>query len=148
MGLYSAIIIDCPPSLKLLSSNALSAATHVVIPIESGSQYGLYGVSDLIQHIQKIKRINPSLELLGAILIRHDARLTVSRLIKESAEELLGELIPVSIPISTKANQAVILKQSISALDPKSKIAKAFQALAEFVETRLELSRLNTSEET
>ncbi|ERE18217.1 ParA family protein, partial [Pseudogulbenkiania ferrooxidans] len=48
MGLYDVILIDCPPSLKLLTSNALAASTHVIIPIESGSQYGMYGMTDLL----------------------------------------------------------------------------------------------------
>lgn len=51
--LYDFILIDCPPSLKLLTSNALASATHVIIPIESGSQYGLYGVTDLLNHLEK-----------------------------------------------------------------------------------------------
>ena len=141
VGLYDVIIIDCPPSLKLLSSNALAAATHVIIPIESGSQYGLYGVSDLIRHIDKIKRINPSLELLGALLVRHDPRLTVCKLIEAAAEEQLGQLLSTRIPSTTKVNQSVILKQSLSGIDARSKIAVAFRALAEDIATTLNLTR-------
>ena len=137
---FDVIIIDCPPSLKLLSSNALATATHVIIPIESGSQYGLYGVSDLIRHIEKIKRINPSLVLLGGLLIRHDRRLTVCKLIEGAAEKQLGQLLPVKIPSSTKVNQAVILRQSIFDVDHSSKVARAFYELAQYVIKTLELT--------
>jgi chromosome partitioning protein len=144
LGVYDAIIIDCPPSLKLLSSNALAAATHVIIPVESGSQYGLYGVSDLTRHIEKIKRVNPALTVLGALLVRHDPRLTVCKLIEEAAQEQLGQLIPVKIPTSTKINQSVILKQSAHDTDKGSKVAHAFEELAAHIAERLSLSRTAT----
>lgn len=147
MGFYHVIIIDCPPSLKLLSSNALAAATHVIVPIESGSQYGLYGVSDLLKHINKLKRINPSLELLGALLIRHDKRLTVCKLVESAAQEQVGLLLPVRIPTSTKVNQAVILKQSIFDVDHSARVARAFYELAQHLIERLELGAAEHEEE-
>lgn len=141
VGFFDVIIIDCPPSLKLLSSNSLAAATHVMIPIESGSQYGLYGVSDLLKHITKIRRINPNLELLGALLIRHDKRLTVCKIVEGAAQTQVGSLLPVRIPTSTKVNQAVILKQSIFDVDHSSKVARAFYDLANHLTERLSLGR-------
>lgn len=129
-GLYDFILIDCPPSLKLLTSNALAAATHVIIPIESGSQYGMYGVTDLIFHLERIKRINPQLELLGALLIRHDERQNVCKLIKEQAEIQVGKLLETTIPTSTKVNQAAIMQQALYELDKNSKVRKAFECLA------------------
>lgn len=139
VGLYDVIIIDCPPSLKLLSSNALAAATHVIIPVESGSQYGLYGVADLLRHIEKIKRINPQIELLGALLVRHDKRLTVCKIIEGAAEDQIGHLLPVKIPNSTKVNQAVILKSDIQSTGKRSKVALAFEALGQYMIDRLGL---------
>lgn len=147
MDFYDVIIIDCPPSLKLLSSNALACSTHVIIPIESGSQYGLYGVSDLTRHIDKIKRINPGLTLLGVLLIRHDRRLTVCKLIEGAAEKQLGKLLPVKIPTSTKINQAVILRKSIFDVDHSSKAARAFYELALHVSSTLELKKTAEEEE-
>ena len=146
---FDVIIIDCPPSLKLLSSNALAAASHVMIPIESGSQYGLYGVSDLLRQFHKIRRINPGLKLLGGLLIRHDRRLTVCKLIEGAAEKQLGKLLPIKIPSSTKVNQAVILKKSIFDVDHSSKVARAFYELANYVSTELAISKSadNESEE-
>ena len=132
-GLYDVILIDCPPSLKLLTSNALAAATHVVIPIESGSQYGLYGVADLVRHMEKIRKINPGLELLGALLIRHDERQTVCKLIENAAREQIGKLIPVKIPTSTKVNQAAVAQTSIHGIDRTSKVAREFRELAKYI---------------
>lgn len=129
--LYDYILIDCPPSLKLLTSNALASSTHIIIPIESGSQYGLYGVTDLINHLEKIKRINPNLKLLGALLIKHDTRQTVCKLIHEEAYKQVGLILDTKIPQSTKVNQAAILKKPLFKLEKNSKVRIAFQELAE-----------------
>lgn len=132
-GLYDIILIDTPPSLKLLTSNALAVATHVIIPIESGSQYGLYGVSDLMRHCNKIRKINPDLILLGALLIRHDERQTVCKLVENAALEQIGKLIPVKIPTSTKVAQAAIAQSSIHSIDRTSKVAREFKELARWL---------------
>ena len=136
-GLYDYILIDCPPSLKLLTSNALAASTHVIVPIESGSQYGLYGVTDLINHLSKIRRVNPKLELLGALLIKHDERHNVCKLIKDEAFNQVGELLHTTIPMSTKVNQAAILQQPLLSVDKNSKVRKAFENLAQEIVQRV-----------
>jgi len=138
-GIYDVILLDCPPSLKLLTSNALAAATHLIIPVESGSQYGMYGVSDLMKLVEKIKRINPELELIGSLLIRHDARQTVCKLIEVSAKEQIGNLIDVRIPTSTKVNQSAIARVSLHELDKRAKVSRAFKQLAEVIAEKLNL---------
>ncbi|MDT4867200.1 Chromosome partitioning protein ParA [compost metagenome] len=137
-GLYDFILIDCPPSLKLLTSNALAASTHVIIPIESGSQYGLYGVTELINHLTKIRRVNPQLKLLGALLIKHDERQNVCKLIRDEALNQVGELLNTTIPMSTKVNQAAILQQPLLGIDKNAKVRKAFQDLAKEIINRVE----------
>jgi chromosome partitioning protein len=139
MGLFDVILIDTPPSLKLLTSNALAFATHVIIPIESGSQYGLYGVSDLMRHCNKIRKINPNLELLGALLIRHDERQTVCKLVENAALDQIGKLIPIKIPTSTKVAQAAIAQSSIHAIDRTSKVAREFKELAKWLVNKIGL---------
>jgi len=129
-GLFDVILIDCPPSLKLLTSNALAAATHLIIPIESGSQYGLYGVADLMKLVAKIRRINPNLALLGALLIRHDERQTVCKLIEAAAREQIGPLLPVRISASTRVNQAAMAQTSVHGLDRNAKVSREFRQLA------------------
>jgi len=138
-GIFDVILIDCPPSLKLLTSNALAAATHLIVPVESGSQYGMYGVTDLMKLVEKINRINPGLELIGALLIRHDERQTVCKLIEASAKNQIGKLIDVRIPTSTKVNQSAIAQMSLHALDRTSKVAREFRRLAEIIAKQLNL---------
>ena len=138
-GIFDVILIDCPPSLKLLTSNALAAATHLIVPVESGSQYGMYGVTDLMKLVEKIHRINPELELIGALLIRHDERQTVCKLIEASAKEQIGKLINIKIPSSTKVNQSAIAQMSLHALDRTSKVSREFRHLAEYIAELLNL---------
>jgi chromosome partitioning protein len=146
-GLYDVILIDCPPSLKLLTSNALAASTHLIVPIESGSQYGMYGVTDLVKHVAKIRRVNPRLELLGALLIKHDERQTVCKLIENAAREQIGRLLPIKIPTSTKVNQAAMAQTSLHALDRSSKVAREFKALAQLLANELEMKATEAKEE-
>lgn len=140
IGLYDVILIDCPPSLKLLTSNALSASTHLIIPIESGSQYGMYGVTDLLRHVSRIRRINPKLELLGALLVKHDERQTVCRLIEGAAREQIGKLLPIRIPTSTRVNQAAMAQTSLHALDRTAKVSREFRTLALLLADELNLN--------
>jgi chromosome partitioning protein len=140
-GIYDVILIDCPPSLKLLTSNALAAASHFIIPIESGSQYGMYGVTDLMKLVAKIRRINPRLELLGALLIRHDERQTVCKLIENAAKEQIGKLLPVKIPTSTKVNQAAMAQTSLHGLDRSAKVSREFRQLAALIARELGLRK-------
>jgi len=139
-GLFDVILIDCPPSLKLLTSNALAAATHLIIPIESGSQYGMYGVTDLMKLVVKIRKINPDLKLLGALLIRHDERQTVCKLIETAAREQIGKLLPVRIPTSTKVNQAAMAQTSVHCMDRTAKVSREFRLLAQIIVEELGLT--------
>lgn len=145
-GLYDVILIDCPPSLKLLTSNALAASTHLIIPIESGSQYGLYGVTDLLKHVEKIRRVNPDIELLGALLLKHDERQTVCKLIESAAREQIGKLLPIKIPTSTKVNQAAMAQTSLHALDRSAKITREFKSLALLLVEKLGLKAVTGEE--
>jgi len=147
MGVYDVILIDCPPSLKLLTSNALAAATHLIIPIESGSQYGMYGVTDLMKHVAKIRRINPGLQLLGALLIKHDERQTVCKLIEGTAQEQIGKLLPVRIPTSTKVNQAAMAQTSLHGMDRTAKVTREFKQLAALLAAELKLNGKESNDE-
>lgn len=140
-GVYDVILIDCPPSLKLLTSNALATSTHLIIPIESGSQYGMYGVTDLLKHVTKIRRINPGLQLLGALLIKHDERQTVCKLIEGAAQEQIGKLLPMRIPTSTKVNQAAMAQTSLHGMDRTAKVTREFKHLAAYLAGELGLHR-------
>lgn len=145
-GLFDVILIDCPPSLKLLTSNALAAATHVIIPIESGSQYGLYGMTDLMRHMNKIRRVNPEMDVLGALLIRHDERQRICQVIKNGAMAAVGGLLPVTISTSNKVSHAVIEKKSVRGVDRTSKPAREFRELALYLIDKLGLPKKSIDE--
>lgn len=133
MGVFDFIIIDCPPSLKQLTMNGLAAATHYLVPVESGSPYGVYGLSDLKNRVDRIQTINPNLEFLGALLIRHDERQINCRNTKESAEQLFGKLVPVTISTTSKVNQSAAVNMSIRHLDRNNKVSKQYRDLAEYI---------------
>ena len=130
---YDVILLDTPPSLEILTSNALACSTDYIIPIFSGSQYGMYGVVELQRYIDSLKRINPTLNLLGALLVRHDERQLMCRNIRDELEIALGKVIPITIPSSAKIDQAAKLHLSISDIDTQSSIARQFRDLAKWV---------------
>lgn len=130
IGIYDVILIDTPPSLRTLTANALACATHYIIPVFSGSQYGMYGMLDLQAYIQKIKYINPNLTLLGALLTRHDERQLMCRALKESAQEQIGRVIPIEITSSNNVDKAAALKVSLREVDATARIARKFRQLA------------------
>lgn len=140
MGIYDVILIDTPPSLRTLTGNALACATDYIIPVFSGSQYGMYGVADLQAYIEKIKYINPNLNLLGALLIRHDERQLTCQMMKEAAKEKIGRLIPIEISSSNNVDKAAILGTSLRQVDSSSKITRRFASLAQWIaqETHLQ----------
>ena len=143
-GLYDVILIDTPPSLRGLTFNALAAATHLVIPIESGSQYGMYGVADLLAIVHRFQEtINPKLNVLGVLLIRHDNRLTVCKLIEAIAEQQVGKLLPLRISTSTKVNQAAMLHKTVYGLDPASRVGREFKDFAHYIAEELGLEGKN-----
>ena len=133
LGVYDVILIDTPPSLRTLTGNALSCATDYIIPVFSGSQYGMYGILDLQAYIDKIKYINPELNLLGALLIRHDERQLMCRAIKEAAKEQIGKVIPIEISSSNNIDKAAALKVRIREVDATARIARKFRQLAIWV---------------
>lgn len=129
---FDVILLDTPPSLEILTSNALACATDYIVPIFSGSQYGMYGVVELQRYINSLKRINPELNLLGALLVRHDERQLMCRNIRDELEIALGKVIPITIPSSAKIDQAAKLHLTISDIDTQSSIARQFRELAKW----------------
>ncbi|MFC0821223.1 ParA family protein [Moraxella marmotae] len=145
-GVYDVILIDTPPSLRTLTGNALACATDYIIPVFSGSQYGMYGVADLQAYIDKIRYINPNLNLLGALLIRHDTRQLTCRMMKEAAITTIGKLIPIEISSSNNIDKAAILNQSLRQVDSTSKITRKFATLARWIAHETRLKTYSTEE--
>ena len=87
---FPHIVIDCPPTLGLLTVNALVAATHLLIPIQS-SYFALEGTDDLLETIEKVRaRANPSLRILGVVITMHDKRTALARDIRAQIQKVFG----------------------------------------------------------
>ena len=133
---YDYIIIDCMPSLGMLTINALAAADSVIIPVQA--QYlPAKGMTQLIKTISKIqRRINPSLKIDGILLTLTDMRTNLTKLTIGSLQESYGKAIKIynsSIPITTKAAETSAVGQSIYKYSKKSTAAKAYESFTKEV---------------
>ncbi len=132
---YDFILIDCPPSLGILTVNALSAADQVLIPM-SGDFYSMLGVSLLLETIEEMcAEINPNLQIFGILPTRF-TRTTHAREVLDRTREELGKTIRVFnllIPESVRFREAAALGKTIFEHDPSSPGAEAYQNLAKEV---------------
>ena len=128
---YDYIIIDSPPSLGLLTVNALTAADELLIPIQS-EYYALEGLSQLLETINLVqKHLKPSLRVMGGIITMFDRRNKLSSAVMEELYRYFPERIFRSIiPRSVRLAEAPSFGQSILHYDPNSKAAKAYEKLA------------------
>lgn len=129
---YRFIVIDCPPSLGLLTINALNAATRVIMPIQ-GEYYAMEGLAQFVDAINRIKgALNPNLAIEGGVLTMFDSRMTLSNQVKEEVSKFFGDRIfQTLIPRNIRIAEAPGFGQSIFQYDPRSKGAEAYQAFAE-----------------
>lgn len=111
---YDYIFIDCPPSLGILTINALVASTHVVIPINL-KLYSLQGTNELFETLNKVKKnFNPGLKVAGIIINNYDTRPLINREIKNEVLEIFGDQVfPASLSQSIKIEEAIALKKGI-----------------------------------
>ncbi len=139
---YDIIIIDTPPSLRLLTGNALAASTHYIVPIETSSQYPLYGFADLTAYIDKIKQsINPELINIGVLISRHDERRRANKAILSTVQKKIGSILPIIIHAGAKVGDASIARVPIRKLDKDGKVTKDFAALASYLITCLDIKK-------
>jgi chromosome partitioning protein len=132
---YDFIFIDCPPSLGLLTVNALAAVDSVIIPIQC-EFYALEGVGQLIKTIQLIKRsLNPSLEIQGVVLCMFDGRTNLSTAVVDEVKKFFkGKVYTTMIPRNIRLAESPSYGQPIMVYDPKCKGAEAYEELArEFI---------------
>ncbi|MCD4796692.1 MAG: AAA family ATPase [Candidatus Cloacimonetes bacterium] len=134
---YEFIIIDCPPSLGLLTVNALTACTDVIIPIQC-EYYALEGVSQLLTTIRLIKKgLNPGLNIMGILLTLYDRRLNLSRQVaKEVRRYFQEQVFETIIHRSVKLSEAPGFGKSIFHYDIKSPGSKSYLELAKEVMAR------------
>ncbi len=135
---YSVIIIDTPPTLGLITVNALVAASHVLVPIQS-SYFALEGTDDLLETIEKVKaRPNPNLELLGVLVTLHDKRTTLAREVHEQIKNVFGaKLFETVITKSVRLEESPAYKESIFSFAPNSSGAIEYAKLCEEVLSRV-----------
>jgi chromosome partitioning protein len=135
---YEVIVIDTPPTLGLITVNALVAATHVLVPIQS-SYYALEGTDDLLETIEKVKaRPNPNLELLGVLVTLHDKRTTLAREVYEQIKKVFGpKLFDTVITKSVRLEESPAYKESIFSFAPTSSGAIEYANLCDEVMKRV-----------
>lgn len=131
---YDYIIIDCPPSLGLLNTNALSAADSVIIPVQS-EYYALEGLTQILQTIHIVQRLfNPRLRIEGVLLTMFDVRNNLSLEVQQEVRKYLKEKVyKTSIPRNVKLSEAPSSGKSIFEYDIDASGAKAYAALAKEV---------------
>lgn len=134
---YDYILIDCPPSLGLLTINALTAANSVFIPVQA-EYYALEGLSQLLNTIQAVKgSTNPNLELLGIALTMFDKRNSLSEQVQTEVENYFGDkLFKTVIPRNVRLAEAPSYGRTIYEHDRWSKGARAYKALAKEFRSR------------
>ncbi len=135
---YDYIIIDCPPSLGLLTINALTAANNVLIPVQT-EYYALEGLSQLLNTIQAVRgSTNPHLELLGVALTMFDKRNSLSEQVQAEVAHYFGDkLFKSVIPRNVRLAEAPSFGKTIYEHDRWSKGARAYKALAKEVHDRV-----------
>jgi chromosome partitioning protein len=131
---YAHIVIDCPPTLGLLTVNALVAATHLLIPIQS-SYFALEGTDDLLETIEKVRaRPNPALRILGVVITMHDKRTAIARDIRTQIQKVFGgQVFKTVITKSVRLEESPAYKESIFTFAPESSGATEYYSLCEEV---------------
>lgn len=135
---YNYILIDCPPSLGLMTVNALTAADMVLIPIQA-EFYALEGLSQLTKTVQAVKkRLNPELELLGILVTMYDGRTNLAVQVSEEVKKYFGKKVfKTMIPRAVKLSEAPSFGEPIVRYAPKSKGAAAYKSLCQEVLKRV-----------
>ncbi len=135
---YDFAIVDTPPALGLITVNALVAATHLLIPVQS-SYFALEGTDDLLETVDRIRaRPNPDLKLLGAVITLHDKRTTLARDVHKAVMEVFGgRVFETTISKSIRLEESPAHRESIFTFAPQSSGAYEYYRLCEEVIERV-----------
>jgi chromosome partitioning protein len=135
---YEYIVIDTPPTLGIITVNALVAATHVLIPIQA-SYFALEGTDDLLETIDKIKqRANPQLQILGALITLYDKRTLLAKDIHDQIQRVFGaKVFKTVITKSVRLEESPAYRESIFTFAPRSTGAYEYYRLSEEVLSRV-----------
>jgi chromosome partitioning protein len=137
-GEYEYVVIDCPPTLGLLTVNALVASSHLLIPIQS-SYFALEGTDDLLETVDKVRaRANPALQIVGVVITMHDRRTALGKDIKRQIHKVFGpKVFKTLISKSVRLEESPAYKESIFSFAPDSSGATEYYSLSEEVIERV-----------
>ena len=135
---YDLILIDCPPSLEMLTLNALAAAEGILVPVQC-EYYALEGLTDLMNTLRLVKkRINPSLEIFGVALTMFDGRTNFSNQVaQEVRRHFPGKVFATVIPRNVRLAEAPSHGLPVTVYDKYSRGAEAYRAMAEEIKKKL-----------
>lgn len=138
LGDFDFIIVDCPPSLGLLTINALTAATGVLIPVQC-EYYALEGLTKLLESVRLVKtHLNPTLEVFGVVMTMFDGRTKLSQQVVNEVQDFFGEQVfDTLIPRSVRLSEAPSFGQPVTLFDPNGRGAEAYRELAKEVIARV-----------
>lgn len=131
------VVIDCPPSLGLLTINALSAADYILIPVQT-EYYALEGLSQLLQVVQRVQQaLNPRLKILGVVMTMQDPRTSLAKQVEQELEKHFGDLLfKTAIPRNVRLAEAPSHGLPISEFDKWSKGARSYKSLTKEIMKR------------
>jgi chromosome partitioning protein len=134
---YDYVLLDCPPSLGLLTVNALAAARELIVPIQC-EYYALEGLGQLLRNVRLVQQnINPNLQLTGIVMTMFDSRTKLSEQVVQEVQRFFGERVyDVIIPRTVRLSEAPGFGQPITVYDPKSKGAECYRQLASEVASK------------
>lgn len=129
---FSYIFLDCPPSLSLITINAMVSANYLLIPMQT-SKFSIDGIQSITDAVATVKkRYNPHLKILGAILTMYDARTTLSQAMAPEVSKFM-HVFSASIPRSVVVEEAHLLKESLLTYATGHRVAQAYRTLAQEV---------------
>jgi chromosome partitioning protein len=136
-GEYDFVLIDCPPSLSLLTLNGLCSATGVIVPMQC-EYFALEGLSDLVNTIRQVRaNLNPGIELIGLLRVMYDPRITLQQQVSEQLKQHFGDKVfDTIIPRNVRLAEAPSHGQPGVVFDPGAKGAQAFMQFAKEILAR------------
>ncbi len=140
-GDYEMVFLDCPPSLGLLTVNALAAAQDLIVPVQC-EYYALEGLGQLLGNAERVRRsLNPALRIVGFLLTMYDARTKLSSQVADEVRAHFGDFVyGTVVPRSVRLSEAPSFGEPVLTLDPSARGSVAYRLLAAEVEARYGLA--------